>query len=100
MMASPNPVFRACAAITSDSKALSRQPKVTISVIAPESWQIAGEADCDRPGHQYVAVAQPLDVKLAAVGDHGCLASDQSAPAGGDHGGAGAAAAGAGDPGP
>src|SRR5438105_279700 len=100
-LASPAPSARR--RIASLSKALSRQPKVTISTpfigSAGEQGGIkaALEGERRRPVHDHMAVLAPMDVQRAAVErDRGAPASQTAAMAG-DQRGAGASAAGAGD---
>src|SRR3984893_4753226 len=102
--ASARPAAAACARITSDSKALRRQPKVMISgadnaLSQRRRVERAGKAHRHRPGHEDVAVLAPVDLERAAVEDHLGLAPGEPAARGTHQRGAGAAAAGDGDAG-
>src|SRR6202163_4985703 len=72
-MVSDSPARSASRKITSDSKALRRQPKVTISTLISRDGgkqrriEAAFELECRRPRHQHVIVAlAPLDREVAA----------------------------------
>src|ERR1700736_2412080 len=73
-----------------------------ISSAPREQARVEGtlEAQCRRPGHDHMPVLAPRDVEGAAVELHRRPAPGQSPPVRGDEGGASAAAAGTGDPGP
>ena len=97
------------ARITSNSKALSRQPKVTTSTlmrIAPPALrkqrriEAALELEFDRAGHQHVVVAlAPFDREVAARQRDAHLAPGPPEPRGRDRRGAGGRAAGLGQAG-
>src|SRR5215831_3211014 len=108
MTAPPRPAAAAARRMTSDSNALSRQPKVMISIsgMTPsarrEQARVEGtlKAQCCPPGHDHMPVLAPRDVESAAVELDGCAAPGQSPAMRRDEGCTGAAAAGASDPGP
>src|SRR5260221_5062861 len=90
------------ASIAADSAALSRQPKVRISLMLGslgQRGQLADKAGRDRSGHQHVAVAQPLHGQFAAVELDDRAPARQAAQVGRDDRRAGAAPAGARDAG-
>ena len=60
---------------------------------------VPSKLSADRPGHDHVAIVAPSDVEAAAIERDGGPAPGEPAPVRGDERGAGAAAAGAGDPG-
>src|SRR5438105_2422694 len=100
-LASPAPSARR--RIASLSKALSRQPKVTISTpfigSAGEQGGIeaALEGERRRPGHDHMPVLAPMDVEHTAVERDRSAAAGQAAAMAGDQRGAGAGPAGASD---
>jgi len=73
-----------------------------ISLSPREQARVEGalKAQRDRPGHDYMPVLAPRDVESPAVELDGCPAPGEAPSVRRDKGGAGAAAAGAGDPGP
>src|SRR5215472_5910357 len=95
------PVAAAWPRMTSLSKALSRQPKETISIIASRcaraDRKLAREADGDRAGHAQMVVGQPFDLEAAAVEDHFRAPARELAARRRHQGRAGAGAAGPGD---
>src|SRR5579885_246726 len=82
--------------MTSVSKALSRQPKVTTSITA-SGRDLAGEADRDRSGHAQMVVGTPLDLQAAAVEQDLGPPAGELAPGGRRERGASPRAAGPGD---
>src|SRR5439155_20241376 len=100
-----SPATAAARRMTSLSNALRRHPKVMISTsgIASTHQQrgvdAALEGERRRPGHNHIPIIAPPDVEIAAVERDRCVTSGQPPTRGGDQRGAGAAAAGLGDPG-
>src|SRR5579885_646200 len=99
MTVSSRPAALASRRITSDSKALSRQPSVMTSIPGmglSEQGGIEnpGEAHGGGTGHEHVAVGAPLYLERSAVGDHGDPATREAAPRRCHCRGAGAGAAG------
>src|SRR5437763_12318106 len=99
MTAFSTPALAATRRMTSLSKALRRQPKVTMS--SPDTVLPGNKRGIDaalknqrrRAGHHDMAVIAPADVEVAAIEGNGCLPPGQATAVRRDEGGAGAAAA-------
>src|SRR5947207_14285927 len=83
MTASVRPATSASRRITSDSKALRRQPSVMTSTPATGSPEQGGIEDAREAyrrgaGHEDVAIRAPLDLERATVRDHRDLAAREA----------------------
>src|SRR5487761_1743295 len=107
MTAPASPASAAARRMISDSNALSRQPKVRISLPSMARSALGEEGGIEAPleaqrrraGHDHVAILAPADIEGAAVECPHRAALGEAQAMRGDHGGTGAAAARASEPG-